>query len=217
MTFATRPVHGAAARTLVRAATRLIRDPQLRQRYREQWLADLDGAAELDMAPLRVACGAAAAAVRLATTVPRPAGTPVGVERATGYVDALRRAFEIMQLWAAAPYAAALACYGYARVRLGEVSAQRVMYAGLDPKDLLLDAVPFFGVAPLVAYAGTPLWLAAGGWKVAVLLAPFGLVLALGGRGAARWLPLLGTSAAPLAAVIGHSAFGRLLTIWLLD
>jgi hypothetical protein len=51
----------SAAEVVVRLATALLRDEQAR--YREQWAADLEGAAELGMNPLGVAFGALALAV----------------------------------------------------------------------------------------------------------------------------------------------------------
>ncbi|MGN9913586.1 hypothetical protein ACTMTJ_39245 [Phytohabitans sp. LJ34] len=54
-----------AALLVVRWAAALLPDPERRARYREQWEADVRGAADLDMSPLRVALGAASAAGRI--------------------------------------------------------------------------------------------------------------------------------------------------------
>ena len=59
------------ARLVVYLGTAVLPDSATRARYREQWLADVDGAAEVGLSPLSVALGAAAAAVRLAATHPR--------------------------------------------------------------------------------------------------------------------------------------------------
>jgi hypothetical protein len=50
---------------VIRLLTTLIRDPDLRERYREQWAADLDGAAELGLSRAGVLLGAATTCVRL--------------------------------------------------------------------------------------------------------------------------------------------------------
>ena len=55
----------AAALVVVRLAAALIPDAGRRARYREQWRADVYGAAELGLSPLRVALGAGAAALQM--------------------------------------------------------------------------------------------------------------------------------------------------------
>jgi hypothetical protein len=50
---------------VIRLLTTLIRDPDLRERYREQWAADLDGAAELGLTRRAVVLGIATTCVRL--------------------------------------------------------------------------------------------------------------------------------------------------------
>lgn len=58
----------ALATRLVRLAAGLIADPERRQRYEEQWLADVEGAADVGMSPLTVAFGACAGAPAIART-----------------------------------------------------------------------------------------------------------------------------------------------------
>jgi hypothetical protein len=199
------------ARALVRAATAVIADAGVRARYREQWLADVDGAAELGMRPTRVALGAAAAAVRLAVTEPRSLAALTRAPLLPAVGPEVRRGYGLVQVFAAFPYVWALAFFGYARLRLG-LPGEQVLHDGHDPKDLLVTWVP-------LSYWYTPvmLWVAAGGWVVAAVLAPVGPLLAAGGRGWARWLPVVGTLAAVLATAVGLSDFGEDLRIWLLD
>jgi hypothetical protein len=54
-----------AALLVVRFAAALLPDPRRRARYGEQWEADVRGAADLGLSPLRLALGAATAAVRI--------------------------------------------------------------------------------------------------------------------------------------------------------
>jgi hypothetical protein len=55
---------------VVRWAAALLPDPERRARYREQWEADVRGAGDLGLSPLRLALGAATAAARISTTAP---------------------------------------------------------------------------------------------------------------------------------------------------
>lgn len=55
----------------VRLLAALLPAGPTRERYREQWAADVDGAAELGLSPLGVALGAARCAVLLTTTPPK--------------------------------------------------------------------------------------------------------------------------------------------------
>ncbi|MFG3698268.1 hypothetical protein ACGF5C_10165 [Micromonospora sp. NPDC047620] len=59
-----------AALVLVRCAAALLPGPS-RARHLEQWQADVHGAAELGMSPLRLAAGTLGAAVRIAATSPK--------------------------------------------------------------------------------------------------------------------------------------------------
>ena len=54
-----------AALAVARWAAALLPDGRRRDRYREQWEADVRGAADLGLSPLRLALGAAGAAVRM--------------------------------------------------------------------------------------------------------------------------------------------------------
>jgi hypothetical protein len=75
---------GHLARAAARLAVALLPTGS-RDRYREEWAADLDGAAGLGLSPRRVALGALAAAVRTAVTRPTGAAPVVPVPlRAAG-------------------------------------------------------------------------------------------------------------------------------------
>jgi hypothetical protein len=197
------------AHAIVRAAAKVIADRGIRARYREQWLADVDGAAELDLSAMPVALGAATAAVRLAAGHPRSGADLVNPDAGAK----LRRRFGIIQLAAALPYLWAVAFYVYARLRLG-ISHTALLYerGAHDPAQLIIDWFP-----PFWAYGPSMVWLALGGWAVAAALAPAGLVMAIGGRRSARWLPLAGTIAAVAVTALAFSEFGTALRTWLLD
>ena len=63
---------------MIRLLTSLIRDPDLRERYREQWEADLDGAAELGLSRRGVLLGVATTCVRLHFTGKAHHMLPIG-------------------------------------------------------------------------------------------------------------------------------------------
>jgi hypothetical protein len=69
-----------AALLIVRCAASLLPDPDQRDRYREQWQADVHGAAELGLSPVRIGMGAAGAAARIAMTQTKGSTTmlPIG-------------------------------------------------------------------------------------------------------------------------------------------
>lgn len=141
------------ARAIVHTAAAVLPDPGARTRYREQWLADVNGAAELGMSSLPVALGAAAAAIRLSAAALLRA--PL-VLRVSGRH---RRTFGIVQLAVSTPYLWVLLFYGYARLRLG-VSHAQLVGTPYDPKDLLIDWWPLYWMHGLVM-----VWLAlADGW-----------------------------------------------------
>lgn len=209
------------ARAIVHLATAAIPDPEAYARYREQWLADLDGAAEVGLPALPLALGTLVAAVRIAVAAPRAV---VMLPRVRG---GLRKAYGAVQILAAAPYLWALGEYVNLQVRTG----------GGDPYPQYGDHPEVGGIlgylAPVVNALGPAkpvalrveylpavtgsIWLALGGWVIAAALAPAGLLLAVGGRRWARRLPALGTAAAAVAVWLAHSAFGQGLTMWLLD
>jgi len=195
------------ARRIVTVAASVVPGRDARTRYREQWLADVEGAAELAMSPTRVALGAAAAAVRLAATSRAPSLAPA----LPGIGPAARRSVGIVQLALAVPYLWALAFWAYARIRLG-LPNDELLTGAHDPKNLVVLWIPLFWCYPSVV-----LWLAFSGWVTAAVLAPVGAVLSVGGRGPASWLPLAGTGAAVATAVLAASDFGQALRIWLLD
>lgn len=165
---------------------------------------------------LAVALGASVAAIRLAATDPRSVTALTHALLLPRVSARVRRTFGLVQLTVAAPYLWAVLFYGYARLRLGVSHAALVGLPGRDgphdPKDLLIAWFPPFWVYPAVI-----LWLAVGGWAVAASLAPAGLILAVGGRRTARWLPLVATIAAAAVTALAVSDFGDALRIWLLD
>ncbi|BCB78408.1 hypothetical protein GCM10022251_30090 [Phytohabitans flavus] len=64
---------------VVRCAAALLPDRTRRDRYREQWEADVRGAAELELSPLRLALGMAGAAVLITFTSTKGTRmTPIG-------------------------------------------------------------------------------------------------------------------------------------------
>ncbi|GIJ56605.1 hypothetical protein [Virgisporangium aurantiacum] len=197
---------GWLARLVVRTAAALVGGPEVRARYREQWLADVEGAREVGLRPAAVAAGAAVAAARLAVTRPRWQVTPLG-----WVTTAVRRRYLVVQLAVAYPYAWALGYLGYARVRSGLTVAQ-LFDRPVDPKDLLVPWLPTMWLQPLVM-----LWLAVGGWVVGAALAPVGLALSIGGRGSSRWLPVAGTLTAAVVTAFAVGDLGAGLRLWLLD
>jgi hypothetical protein len=64
-----------AALAVARWAAALLPDPERRERYREQWAADVRGAADLGLSPLRLALGAVGAAVRIKASAAKEAST----------------------------------------------------------------------------------------------------------------------------------------------
>jgi hypothetical protein len=204
-------VNAGLARAIVRAAVAVLPDRGSRVRYREQWLADVDGAAELGMSALPVALGAAAAAVRLATTRPPSVTALLRAPLLCGVSSRQRRGFGLIQLAVSAPYLWAVVFYAYARVRLG-VSHDQLVGTPYDPKDLMVNWLPLQLMHGLVA-----VWLAVGGWMVGAVLTPVGLVLAIGGQRAARWLPLAGVGVSVAVAVFAGTDVAAALRTWLLD
>lgn len=63
-----KPVRLRAALLVVRCAVTLLPDAGRRARYLEQWQADLHGAADLGMSPLRLALGVTGAVAQIAAT-----------------------------------------------------------------------------------------------------------------------------------------------------
>lgn len=199
-------------RLIVHAATALVPDPHARSRYREQWSADVEGAADIGMSTFSVAFGAAAAALRMAATDRHPITALTRAPLLTQVGSRPRRAFGIVQIAAAAPYLWVLALYGYARVRLG-VSQAELFDTPHDPKDLLTAWVPLAWILHPIS----TIWLAIGGWTVGAALAPVGLILAIGGQRMARWLPLTGAVTAVAVTALAASTFGDALRTWILD
>lgn len=201
------------AHTIVRVATRLVPDPVARQRYREQWLADIEGAHELGLAPIRVSLGVAVAAVRLAAADRRGlVAVTTGALQLHRIGDRARRWFAVLQLVAVAPYGYALGLYvvGLLRYHLTRVD---MISANADPKGLLLGlwnplAWPF----PVTVY-----YLLFFGWYGATMLAPFGLLLSIGARRGHRALLLIASFAALAATAIATTTFGADLRTWILD
>ncbi|MEJ3744790.1 hypothetical protein WEI85_16025 [Actinomycetes bacterium KLBMP 9797] len=82
----------------------MLPDPRQRARHREEWLADVTGAADLDLSPLRVALGAVGAAARLAATsskgsmIMQPVGPLALAMRLVGGSHARQRAVALAAL-----------------------------------------------------------------------------------------------------------------------
>lgn len=62
-----------AALAVARWAAALLPGPERRERYREQWAADVRGAADLGLSPLRLALGTVGAAVRIKASAAKEA------------------------------------------------------------------------------------------------------------------------------------------------
>ncbi|GAA4209744.1 hypothetical protein [Actinocatenispora rupis] len=202
------------AYTVVRAATRLVPDPAVRERYREQWFADLDGAAELGLTPARVSLGMAVAAVRLAAADRRGlVAVATGALHLRRISDRARRRFAVVQIVAVAPYLYTLGLYVVGRVSYGMTRAQMVTDAA-DPKGLFVFGLwnPFAWPFPLAVY-----YQLFAGWYAATVLVPFGLLLAVGARRRHRVLLLAASLAAVAVTVVGATSFGADLRTWILD
>jgi len=204
-------MNAGLARAIIHAAVAILPDRECRARYREQWLADVNGATELGMSALPVALGAAVAAVQLATTRPPSVTALLRAPLLSGVSPRQRRRFGLVQLAVSAPYLWAVLFYTYARVRL-DVSHDQLVGTPYDPKDLMVNWLPLQMMHGLVV-----VWLAVGGWLVGVALAPVGLALAIGGKRTARWLPMAGVVGAITVAVFAATDFAAALQTWLLD
>jgi hypothetical protein len=200
----------ALARGIVRLACAVIADGDTRVRYREQWLADVDGAAEIGIRPTLVAIGAALAACRLAVA-PRSRNAWTVRLRLPRISPTARRILGVVQLGAVVPYLWVMVFYAYARVRLGVADAE-LFNGGRDPRSLSADGPLMYWVHGLTA-----LWLALHGWILAAALSPAGLLLCVGGRRSARWLPLAGALAATAVTVLALSDLGWALRGWFTD
>jgi hypothetical protein len=200
------------ARVIVRAAALVVPDRDRRARYREQWLADVEGAAELHLSPVRLAMGAMWTAIRFATTDRRSAAVLLRAPLMPSVGPRARRRVGVAQLVLALPYAWTLAFYAYARFRLDVSYGELVECCRHQPGDLLVDwFTPFWFYGPAMY------WLAFWGWVVSAMLVPVGLVLAIGGRGWSRRLPLAGALAGVAVSLLAVSEFGLDLRTWLLD
>ncbi|MFC3500745.1 hypothetical protein ACFOOK_07160 [Micromonospora krabiensis] len=91
------------ALALVRCTAALLPDPEQRARHLEQWRADVRGAAELDLSPLRIAAGTAVAAALMTVTTRKetpvlPIGPLALALRLVGGRTARRRAVTLAAL-----------------------------------------------------------------------------------------------------------------------
>jgi hypothetical protein len=197
------------ARAVVRGASSLIASHDIRARYREQWLADVDGAGELGIAPTRVALGAALAAVQLAVH-PQSRAALAEVLRLPGTSPTARRILGVVQLGSVMPWLWAIAFYGYARVGAGVADAE-LFQGGRDPRSVADSALMYW------AHGLTAVWLALHGWILMAALGPVGALLSIGGRRSARWLPLTGALAASAVTALALSDFGHALRGWFTD
>jgi hypothetical protein len=199
------------AHRLTDLAAGLIRDPAARARYREQWLADIEGAAELGLRPNRIALGAATAAVRLSVTGAHPLHALASGARGIRIGPPIRATVALAQLFMVSLFLYGVALYALAWVVLGD-SGEDWFHNGYDPADLLDGNT----TSPLL-YVLMMFWLAVHGWQLAALLAPVGLLLSLRGTRFTRWALRLGAVGGLVAAIVLDGEFGRELTIWVLN
>jgi hypothetical protein len=198
------------ARGIVATASTLIGEGDARIRYREQWLADVDGAEELGRRPVSVAFGSAAAAVRVAGHHRWTRRELVSALRFPEVGARPRQAVGLLLLTAVAPYAWGLAFVLEAAAHLGMTPAELISNQGdLDFTwwwpPLVLSWLPYV------------LWSELGGWVVAAVLTPAGFLLSVGGRRSARWLPLAGALAGLAVTVLVHTDFWVAMQRWILD
>jgi hypothetical protein len=186
------------ARAVARAVAVVIVDGDVRARYREQWLADIDGAAELGLRPGRIAFGAAISAVRLSVAHPVLFLPDVGARG--------RRVLGIVQIVLVVPHLWALLLCAYAAVHFGRPPAEAFTH---DPKDMIGDWTPVY-----LLHGLSLVWLAVHGWLVTALLAPVALLMSWGGKG---WLLRVGALAGFAVVALALTDFGAALRVWMLD
>lgn len=191
---------------------------EVRPRHREQWEADIRGAAEIGLSPLRIATGAAVAAVQLAVTTRRQlavagSGT-VGRLRAASTPSARRRV-AIVQLILAALYVQVLLLYAISRMRLG-IGHNELIQDGNDPKDLLP-----FGSSPLNPffwlYALSQIYVLLQGWYAGAALAVWSAIHAFTGAGRSRRWSAAAAAISVVVVAIAVGRFGSDIFRWVLD
>jgi hypothetical protein len=214
----TPPGQRRAALAITRVAATLL-PASARSRYREQWQADVCGATELGLSPVRLALGAAVAAIRIAGT----SGKGAVVLAAGNFALTLkplgrpwvRTRLAVLQLGLATLYAAVLLLYVTGRIRLG-LGHHEFTHGMHDPKDL----VPFGNhmVNPLSwLYLLPQLYVMLHGWVLGGVLAAGSLVHALGADGRGRWLAAGAAMASLAVLAVALTGFGSDLRTWILD
>lgn len=204
---------------LSRFATAALPPGETRARYHEQWEADILGAAELGLSPLRLAAGTALAACRLAATTRKgtavlASGNRSLVLRAAG-APQVRAGLAIVQLALGALYVAVLVLYAVSRIRLG-LGHYELTHEMHDPKDL----VPF-GFSLLNPFTWMfmlcQVHVILQGWALGAALAAGSLVHALTGDPRGRRLSVIATALSIAVAAIALSGFGADIYVWVLD
>ncbi|MFG2007479.1 hypothetical protein ACGFNF_00195 [Micromonospora sp. NPDC048868] len=190
-----------------------------RSRYREQWEADIHGAADIGLSPLRLALGTAVAALQLAATTRK--GTAVLASgnialaiRAAG-APRVRTGLAVTQLGFGVLYAVVLVLYAVSRIRLG-LGHYELTHEMHDPKDL----VPF-GFSLLNPFTWlfitSQLYIMLHGWMLGAVLATGSLVHALTGNDRWRRLSVTATAVSAVVLAIALSGFGWDIFVWVRD
>lgn len=192
---------------------------EARTRYREQWEADIRGAADVGLSPLRLALDTAAAALQLAVTTRKgtavlASGNTALVIRAAG-APCLRTGLAVAQLGLGGLYAVVLVMYAASRIRLG-LGHHELTHGMHDPKDLVPSG--FSLLNPITwLFMTSQLYVMLHGWVLGVLLAGGSLVHALTGNGH-RWrLSTTATAVSVVVLAIALSSFGRDMVVWVRD
>ena len=208
-----------AALAISRFASAALPVSDARSRYREQWEADIRGAADMGLSPLRLALGTAMAAFQLAATTRNgtsvlASGNMALAIRAAG-APRVRTSLAIAQLVLGALYVVVLVLYTVSRIRLG-LGHYEFTHEMHDPKDL----VPFGSslLNPFTwLFMPSQLYVILQGWVLGAVLAAGSLVHALTGNGRGRWLSMTATTVSAVLVAVALSGFGGDIHVWILD
>lgn len=190
-----------------------------RNRYREQWQADVRGAADLGLSPLRLAAGTITAAIQLAGTSGKgtlmlAAGNAGLVLRSLGGLW-VRNRLAILQLGLAALYGSVLLLYVASRVRLG-ISHHELTHGGYDPKDQVPFGSHWFNPLTWLFVLGE-LYVMLHGWVIGLALAMGTVVQALRRDGHRRRLAAAASVVSLLVLAVALTSFGSDIRTWMLD
>jgi hypothetical protein len=190
-----------------------------RSRYREQWEADIRGAAVMGLSPLRLALGIAVAAIQLAAitrkeTALLASGRIALAIRAAG-APRVRIGLAIAQWGLGTLYAVVLVLYAASRIRLG-LGHDELTHGGHDPKDLVPFGFSFLNPFTWLLVL-SQLYVMLHGWVLGAVLAAGSFVHSLTGNDRGRWLSSTATAVSVVVLAVGLSGFGRDIFVWILD